>query len=354
MQMLQQTALHSWHAQHGAKLVPFAGFDMPLHYGSQLDEHQMVRKKAGLFDVSHMQLTHLAGDNVTEMLRYLLSQDVAALAANQASYGCLLNARGGIIDDVIVYRLAENQYWMVSNAATKTKVMPWLKQHAENFSVTLASLDDYSLIAIQGPEAIEKTAALFDGVRDIPPFGFLTTDDGLMLARTGYTGEDGFEIMAPHARITAIWQQFLELGAKPCGLGARDTLRLEAGLNLYGQDMDENTTPLSSGLSFALHWTDRDFMGRDVLTAMKKENDFWLRKGLILHHGGILRPGMKVMGDFGESKVLSGSYSPTLSASIALVRLPQGTEQGIHVVIRNKSIPVEVVRPPFYRRVPSL
>lgn len=346
--MEKKTALAEWHMDHGAKMVPFAGFSMPLHYGSQLNEHHFVRKEAGLFDVSHMQITQFLGD-VIPMLQFLLSQDVTRTHANQASYGCLLNETGGIIDDVIVYNVHEREFWMVSNAATKEIVLPWLTQYANHFKVDMRALHSHSMLACQGPRAAEFMNVRLGGATDIPFFGFLKSDMTI-LARTGYTGEDGFELIAPHAEVKAVWEDLIEMGVKPCGLGARDTLRLEAGLNLYGQDMDASVTPLECGLSFCLHLDDRDFLGKAALLQQKESGTHWVRKGLVLKSGGVLRHDTEILGSFGKSVVTSGSYSPTLGFSIGMARLPKETKDEVTVRLHGKEKIAELVSLPFVKR----
>jgi aminomethyltransferase len=356
--MLQTTPLHKIHEQAGAKLVDFGGWHMPLHYGSQLQEHHAVREDAGVFDVSHMAVVDVSGKDATAYLRYLLANDVAKLKnLGKALYTCMLNPSGGIIDDLIVYKLAEGVYRLVVNAATREKDWGWLQKQALSFNVELQQREDLAMLAVQGPHAIKKTllvltAAQQEAVRALQPF-YGVASEGVFFGRTGYTGEDGLEIQLPGTIVNDLWHKLLEQGVKACGLGARDTLRLEAGLNLYGVDMDETTSPLESNLAWTVAFepSDRDFIGK---IALEQQLDAGVKRklvGLVLETPGVLRNHQKVIfaNDDEVGEITSGSFSPTLGHAIALARVPVDVEGICQVEIRNKLVPVRVVSLPFVR-----
>lgn len=354
--MTQKTILHPQHQQAHGKLVDFAGWDMPLHYGSQLEEHHYVRKDAGVFDVSHMAIVDIKGQQSEEFLRTLLANDVAKLKQpGKALYGCMLNEQGGIIDDLITYKLAENRYRLVVNAGTREKDLAWLNQQSQAFAVQLTPRPDLAILAIQGPNAIAKSAGafapdLYVKIQALKPFEVTEAGD-YCIARTGYTGEDGVEAMIPAEDAPLVWDKLLAAGIKPCGLGARDTLRLEAGLNLYGADMDESKTPLESNLTWTVAWEppSRNFIGRAALEAQKNHLTHKL-VGLVLEQKGVLRNHQKVVvPEVGEGEITSGSFSPTLQQAVALARVPIATQDQCFVEIRGQLVPARVVRPPFVR-----
>ena len=353
--MGSKTALYDKHLASNAKIVDFGGWDMPIHYGSQIEEHHAVRQAAGMFDVSHMTIVDLQGDQATEYLRYLLANDVAKLKeVGKALYSGMLQEDGGVIDDLIVYRTGAG-YRLVVNCATREKDLAWMAQQAENFAVALKERPDLGIVAIQGPEAIEKVKSVLPEQADL--IGGLGAFYGQpagdwFIARTGYTGEDGLEIMVPNTEIAGFWQQLLDAGVRACGLGARDTLRLEAGMNLYGSDMDESVTPLESAMGWTVAWEpeDRDFIGRAALTAQKAAGVPRKLVGLVLETRGVLRGHQKVVGQQGEEgEITSGTFSPTLGYSIALARVPATISDNAQVEIRGKLLDVKVVRPPFVR-----
>lgn len=356
--MLKTTPLITQHQLAGAKLVDFSGWQMPLHYGSQIQEHHLVREDAGMFDVSHMAIVDVKGAEATEYLRYLLANDVAKLdTMGKALYTCMLNPKGGIIDDLIVYKLDEGSYRLVLNAGTRVKDWKWLLEQQEQRRVELIQRDDLAMIALQGPNAITKILPLFNAqeqekLQQLKPFNGVFIND-VFYSRTGYTGEDGLEIQVPVKVVNDLWHKFLSAGVQPCGLGARDTLRLEAGLNLYGIDMDESTTPLESNLAWTVAFdpTDRNFIGRQVLDQQKNENHKKM-VGLILESAGVLRNHQKVLSkDNGVGEITSGSFSPTLGHAIALARVPsEFNADFVEVEIRNKKTPVKIVQPPFVRK----
>ncbi|MES2207830.1 MAG: glycine cleavage system aminomethyltransferase GcvT [Pseudomonadota bacterium] len=358
--MLRETPLHAWHVAHGAKMVDFGGWSMPLHYGSQMDEHTFVRQEAGLFDVSHMQVIDLHGENTRAFLRYLLANDVAKLTVpGKALYSCMLNPQAGVIDDLIVYFISDTHFRLVVNAGTAAKDIAWIQAQCAEFSQapSVEVRSDVSLLAVQGPLAREIVWKAFGGIKaeteNLKPFSAAFLGDG-MIARTGYTGEDGFEIMLPDNKVVEAADQLMACGAHPCGLGSRDTLRLEAGMNLYGQDMDETTRPDASGLSWTLDLkSDRAFIGREALEAEKPEEQL---VGLLLIGKGIMRAHQKVNTPYGVGEITSGTFSPTLRRSVALARLPHQVKIGdsVHVLIRDAEIEARIVKFPFVRNGKAL
>lgn len=355
--MLKKTALNEWHAKNGAKLVDFAGWEMPLNYGSQIEEHHAVRQAAGIFDVSHMGVVDVQGEQATNFLRYLLANDVAKLKQNgQALYTCLLNENGGIKDDLIVYRLDSQHYRIVVNAARREADVDWMTQQAKKYHVRVQLLPDFCIIAVQGPHALalsEKvfSAAVSETLPALSPFQFLMEGETL-IARTGYTGEAGFEMLVPNVEALSIWEAFIKAGAKPCGLGARDTLRLEAGLNLYGTDMDESTSPLVSNLSWTVSFKDeaRNFIGRKALEEIKAQGIDQQLVGLVLKEKGVLRNHQTVFCDGKKiGEITSGGFSPTLGEAIAFARLPKTAKAPLSVERRGQFIPVEIIKLPFIR-----
>ncbi|AMO36824.1 glycine cleavage system aminomethyltransferase GcvT [Thauera humireducens] len=352
----RQTPLHAAHVAAGARMVDFAGWDMPVNYGSQIEEHHAVRRDAGMFDVSHMLSLDLAGPDATIFLRGLLANDVIKLTVpGKALYSCMLNEHGGVIDDLIVYRFGPSDYRLVVNAGTADKDVAWMRARiaATGANVTLAGRRDLAIIAIQGPRAVERaTAAIpeLSSANGVPaPFSAARVGD-LLVARTGYTGEDGLEIAVPATRVEQMWNELIAAGVKPCGLGARDTLRLEAGMNLYGQDMDDTVSPLDAGLAWTVDFKDdsRDFVGRTALEANPASRRLL---GLILEDKGVLRSHMKVFTAAGEGETTSGSFSPTLEQSIAFARVPLATQPGeaVEVEIRGKRLKARTVKLPFVR-----
>jgi len=355
-----KTPLYDTHVQQGAKIVDFGGWDMPLHYGSQIEEHHAVRSDAGMFDVSHMAIVDLTGGRVREFLRFLLANDVGRLkTVGKALYSCMLLPNGGVIDDLIVYFMSDTWYRMVVNAGTRDKDLAWILKHAVDFDVTTVERKDLAMIAVQGPNARRKTATLLLppqqlAVLELKPF-FGAPFGSWFVARTGYTGEDGFELMIPAADVAEVWARLLAQGVKPAGLGARDTLRLEAGMNLYGNDMDENFHPLESGLAWTVAFepADRGFIGRDALERAQREGGREL-VGLLLEERGVLRSHQKVLlaagaGAAAEGEVTSGTFSPTLNRSIALARVPKTSQRTVQVEIRGKLQAARIVKPPFVR-----
>jgi len=330
----KRTPFYDLHVQANGKIVDFAGWEMPLHYGSQLEEHHHVRKHAGLFDVSHMGVVDLHGNDTAAYLRHLLANNVDRLTEGKALYTCMLNEQGGVIDDLIVYKIDDEFFRVVINAGTRDKDLAWMRKHAASFAIEMTERTDLVMLAIQGPEVQDKLARFLplekaEVIKHLKPFTFAMLDNWF-IARTGYTGEDGYEIIFPAAEAEQGWLALTMLGIKPCGLGARDTLRLEAGMNLYGSDMDEQVTPLESNLAWTVVMdpTDRSFIGREALERQKAEGVKRRLVGLVLTGPGIIRNHQKVLvNSHGEGEVTSGGYSPTLEQSIALARVP--------IVLRN-------------------
>ena len=353
--MTNKTVLHAKHLEAGAKMVDFFGWDMPINYGSQIEEHHAVRRDAGMFDVSHMTIVDVKGPQAQAYLRYLLANDVAKLQdKGKALYSGMLNEAGGVVDDLIVYFFDDTNYRLVVNSATKQKDLDWLAAKAEGFTVTITERDEFAMIAVQGPNAKAKAGQLFsaaqnEAVAGMKPFYGVQAED-LFIATTGYTGEAGYEIMVPNEQAADFWQALLDLGVAPCGLGARDTLRLEAGMNLYGQDMDETISPLEANMGWTITWepTDRNFVGRDVLTAQKAAGTDKL-VGLVMREKGVLRAGQKVTVAGGEGIITSGTFSPTLGHSVALARVASSVTDHAEVEMRKKWVTVDVVKPSFVR-----
>ena len=367
---LKATPLNSAHRALGAKMVDFGGWDMPVNYGSQIEEHNAVRVDAGMFDVSHMCVVDVRGANTRSFLRHLLANNVDKLQVpGKALYSCMLNPEGGVIDDLIVYFLAEDWFRIVVNAGTAGKDVAWMNQQnaATDSGVTITERrdgnDPIALIAVQGPNARAKVwqvlPEIVSATENLKPFNVAivgaTAFGEAMVARTGYTGEDGFEIGVPAAQAEALWNALLGAGVKPAGLGARDTLRLEAGMNLYGQDMDDTVNPLDAGLGWTVDLAaERDFIGKAALRAKGQNAQF---VGLILREkGGILRAHQRVIAASGaqleqSGEITSGTFSPSMQQAIALARVPMGVAVGdtVQVEIRDKRLAASVVKLPFVR-----
>lgn len=358
--MGSRTALYPQHLAAKAKIVDFGGWDMPLNYGSQLEEHHIVRTGAGMFDVSHMTVLDLRGAGSRDYLRYLLANDVDKLKVDgKALYSGMLNEQGGVLDDLIVYRMPVG-YRIVVNCATREKDLAWMQLQAKPFDVVLTERSDLAMIAVQGPEALAKCRQACPNVADLiaalPVFSGQEPDDcpqhkGWMFCRTGYTGEDGLEIMVPEQQVAALWDALLDSGVKPCGLGARDTLRLEAGMNLYGSDMNETVSPLVSNMAWTLALSDdRDFIGKSALLREMAAGPKQQLVGLVMEEKGVLRSHYKVIvPGLGEGEITSGTFSPTLGISVALARIPSGQADHCEVEIRNKRVTARIVKPNFVR-----
>ncbi len=355
--MDKKTVLNETHREMGARMVPFGGWDMPVNYGSQIEEHHAVRRDAGMFDVCHMTVIDLRGSAVRPFLRYLLANDVAKLkTAGKALYSCMLGPDGGVIDDLIVYFMADDWFRMVVNAATTDNDLAWIQEVARPFDVEVEPRFDLGMIAVQGPNARARTEALLPqdlraAAMALKPFSAAHAGDWFV-GRTGYTGEDGFEVVLPEQEAPGFWRALAAAGVRPCGLGARDTLRLEAGMNLYGTDMDETQSPLASGLSWtvALEPAERDFIGRSALEKQKAAGNLPQFTGLVLEGKGILRGHQKLYdGDEEVGEITSGGFSPTLERSIAMARVAADAGETLTVDIRGRRLPVRRVKMPFAR-----
>lgn len=357
--MLKNTALNAAHRAMGAKMVDFSGWDMPIHYGSQIEEHHQVRRAAGMFDVSHMLAIDVEGASARNFLSQLLANNISRLQVpGKAMYSCMLNAQGGVLDDLIVYFLREDWFRIVVNAATCDKDLAWMQTQAASYpGLTLKPLREMAIVAVQGPEAREKVWQALPEIRAqteaLKPFQAIECSP-YFVGRTGYTGEDGFEIILPATQASAFWQSLSAVGVKPIGLGARDTLRLEAGMNLYGQDMDESVSPLESGLAWTVDLVaERDFVGKTALKEQVLAKDLF---GLVLLDKGVMRSHQTVQTADGAGEITSGSFAPTLDKSIALARLPKSTAIGaeVQVAVRDKLLKAKVVKYPFVRNGKSL
>ncbi len=337
-------------------MVDFGGWDMPLQYGSQIAEHHAVRRAAGIFDVSHMCVVDLQGAEARPFLQRLFANDVGKLEEpGKALYGCMLNEEAGVVDDLIVYFLGEQEFRAVVNAGTRDKDLAWMRRHAESFGVKVIERSDLAMLAVQGPEARSRVAALLSaaGAERALALGtfFGQEIEGWFVSRTGYTGEDGFEIMLPAGQAEGLWRALNAAGVASCGLGARDTLRLEAGMNLYGSDMDERTNPLESGLAWTVALTPgRAFVGRQALEKAAAAGIKRKLVGLVLEDRGVLRAHQRVITVAGEGEVTSGTFSPTLERSIALARVPVAASGIAQVEIRGQLHEARIVKPPFVRR----
>ena len=359
--MPKQTPLNAVHRAAGARMVDFGGWDMPVNYGSQIDEHHAVRNDAGMFDVSHMRAIDIEGHGSRYFLRYALANNVDKLQVpGKALYSCLLEPEGGVLDDLIVYFLSERFWRLVVNAGTTDKDIAWLRSLMTDRApqLRLTPRDDLAMVAVQGPRAragvwraIPESHAATAELKPFFGVGFFAAGFGeTFVARTGYTGEDGFEVMMPATAAEAVWRALADAGVKPCGLGARDTLRLEAGMNLYGQDMNESTSPLEAGLAWTVDMaSERDFVGKAALIA--RPPSVQMLGLLLVDTGGILRAHQTVHTDLGPGEITSGTFSPTLGKSIALARVPAGILAGdsVQVAVRDKRLAARVVKPPFVR-----
>jgi aminomethyltransferase len=355
--MGNRTPLYDTHLIHGAKIVDFGGWDMPLHYGSQIGEHHLVRRAAGMFDVSHMTVVDVVGKGAKAYLQHLLANDVERLkTAGKALYSCMLNERGGVIDDLIVYFMRTDWYRVVVNASTREKDLAWMQKRIDGFKVSVNERSELAMIAVQGPKARDIVLGLLEpksraAVESLQAF-FAAEAGELFIGRTGYTGEDGFEIILPAAHAADFWARLAGAGVKPAGLGARDTLRLEAGMNLYGQDMDEGISPLEAGLNWTVAWepATREFIGRAAIEAQRAAGPARKLVGLVLEDKGVLRAHQAVIvAGAPNGEITSGSFSPTLGVSIAFARVPASIGANCLVDIRGRQLRARVVKPPFVR-----
>ena len=349
---LDKTALNDEHKKLNAHMVPFAGWDMPLHYGSQIQEHMVVRERVGMFDVSHMRVVDVIGADACAFLRYIAANDVVKLSDNNALYTCLLNAQGGVVDDCIIYKISDDNYRMIVNAATAETDFSWLQQHACHHSVKLHLREKLAIIAVQGPSSKRVMAEIYStaAIPSLARFSAIGCSDHF-IARTGYTGENGYEIILPESQAIDLWNTLLSHEVVPCGFGSRDSLRLEAGYNLYGQDMDESTSPLESQLAWTIDWKDasRDFIGKSALLKQKQQGTFQKMVGLVLQGKGVLRQGQSVVCQSAEGigTITSGGFSPILQCGIALARVPKSFSTDLYVERRGQQMQVLIKKPPF-------
>ena len=347
---MNKTPLYNAHIQLGAKMVNFSNWEMPISYSSLIEEHNAVRNAAGIFDVSHMSVFDFDDGDQIAFFEKIFANDIKKIYKDdKAIYGALLNEEGGILDDLIIYH-ANNKFRLVSNCSTRKQNRQWFEKHAVEFGVKVIERSDMGVLAIQGPDALKKILEIKEidaQVNTLQSFECMFEGDKLY-ARTGYTGEDGLELIVPTQDIDHLWNQALELGCAPIGLGARDTLRLEAGLNLYGNDMTINNHPYESNMGWTIDMSDqnRKFIGKDALLSIDQSKSQKI-VGIILQDKGILRSGYEITHEQGKGVVLSGSYSPTLQSSIGLARVDQGYKENGKVMIRNKLLNIDFVSPRF-------
>lgn len=354
--MSQHTPLYQQHLDLNGQMVDFAGWQLPARYQGLMEEHHAVRGDVGVFDVSHMTIMDIQGAEAAAFLRRLVANNVDKLTTpGKALYTCMLNEQGGIMDDLIVYFFAPDDYRIVVNAATRDQDLAWINQQADSFDVRINERPELALLALQGPQAQTHLCRQMSGQADtigaLKPFNALRDGD-TVIARTGYTGEDGFEIMLPADDAVSLWQALIDGGVTPCGLGARDTLRLEAGMCLYGQDMDSSVSPLVSGLGWTVAWEpeDRDFIGRAALAAEKAQGPAQKLIGLVIDQRTVLRSGYKVFHN-GQpvGVVTSGTFSPTVGKPIGMARVARDVTDACEVEIRGKMHTARVVKPMFVR-----
>jgi aminomethyltransferase len=355
---LKKTAFNAKHHDLGANMVGFAGWEMPLYYGSQIEEHKMVRQDVGIFDVSHMNILDIEGKEARNFLRHLFANDIDKLKEiGAALYSCMLNETGGVVDDLICYRKSEQDYRVVVNAATHDKDIAWFKKQIKKFDAKLIERTDFAMLAVQGPNAREKIKAAFTkkqikATDNLKVFHAVDVD-GWWIARTGYTGEDGYEIMIPQNEAIEFWDKLIAAGIKPSGLVARDSLRLESGMSLYGSEMDEKVTPLESNLTWTIAFDpiNRDFIGRKALEEQIRSGLKRKLVGLVLEERGVPRSHQKVIvPNIGEGQTTSGGFSPTLNVGIALARIPIEANDRCFIEIRDKQQAARIIKPPFVRR----
>lgn len=354
---MKQTALHSQHVALQAKMVDFSGYSMPLQYQSQLQEHRAVRQYAGIFDVSHMVTITITGNDTLAFIRHLVANDIQQITAGKAMYTCMLNPDGGVIDDLIVYYFNDQHCRLIVNAACASKDIAWMQQVATAFNTTITTPPDMAILAIQGPQALALAPSILpapyqDSIAALKPFHTVSHDTGF-IARTGYTGEDGFEIVVPNEQAMTIWQRALQANIMPCGLAARDTLRIEAGLNLYGQDMDEDTSPLIANLQWTVSLKDkkRDFIGKQAFIHQMQRGIEHKLVGIAMTQAGVLRNQQAIAFDHHDNGIItSGSFSPTLNHAIGFARVPIHAPTTGIIEHRKKITSVYLTALPFVRK----
>ncbi|MFT3990310.1 MAG: glycine cleavage system aminomethyltransferase GcvT [Luteolibacter sp.] len=353
---LKRTPLEPAHIALGAKLISFGGWNMPVQYTSILDEHAAVRNKAGIFDISHMGQFLVSGNGATAWLNGVLTNNLEVLAPGQGQYTLMLNERGGVIDDLIAYRTGENDYFLVVNASMIDEDFAWLSSHLPEGVSLKNESDSWAGMAVQGPESSEIFASVFPGETLPPRNGIATLADGSIVCRTGYTGEDGYEVFTPVSSGVQTWEKFITAGTKPCGLGARDTLRLEMGYPLNGNDLSPERTPIEAGLGFFVDLNKPSFIGREVLARQKNEGPATKLVALqYTEKGAPPRAHYPVLSAEGEviGELASGVLSPSLMTGIAMAYLPvefskPGTS--LFVDVRGRKFPATTVKKPFYKK----
>ncbi len=351
---MKKTQLHQAHIDAGAKMVDFGGWDMPINYGSQIEEHHSVRKDKGMFDVSHMTIVDLTGDESEKFLLKLLANDVRKLNDGKALYSTMLNESGGIIDDLIVYKRAKNSYRIVVNAGTREKDLAWFEKHIVHFDAKITERSKLAMIAVQGPKAIDACLTVLpqhisDQLSELKRFSAIDSPD-YFIGRTGYTGEDGVEILVAQENAVVLWNKLLQANVQPCGLGARDTLRLESGMHLYGQDMHDEISPLECGLGWTVRKENPDFIGSKALTALREKGIARKMTGVVLTQRGILRHNQTLVDNNGKTGVItSGSFSPTTQVAIAMAIVDKNIDDSVKVQIRKKQFSVKLVKLPFVK-----
>jgi len=351
-----KTALHQNHIDAGAKMVPFAGFDMPVSYAGLIQEHNAVRESCGMFDVSHMGEFRIKGPEALDLIQWITTNDASKLEAGKVQYSCMPNGRGGIVDDLLVYCLNRNEFMLVVNASNREKDWEWIAtQNRWNAEITDES-DEWSLIAVQGPRAAECLQPFVKeaGIGEMAYYTFQQATVGgktVLLSATGYTGAGGFEIYLPNAQAQGVWNALLDAGVEPCGLGARDTLRMEAGFCLYGNDIDDTTSPIAAGLGWITKFS-KTFVDSDRFAEEKESGSKELLRGFVLQERGIPRQGYIIESAAGEAigRITSGTQSPILGYGIAMgyvFRDAGALDEIVYIRIRKKAIPARIVRPGF-------
>lgn len=351
---MKTTCLHQAHIDAGAKMVDFGGWEMPINYGSQIEEHHAVRKDKGMFDVSHMTIVDLEGSESEKFLLKLLANDVRKLVNGKALYSTMLNEDGGIIDDLIVYKRADNNYRIVVNAGTREKDLAWFEKQIINFDAQIIEQAQLSMIAVQGPAAIEACLKvlpqdLSEQLSVLKKFCAIDAEN-YFIGRTGYTGEDGVEIIIPEVKAVELWNDLLKAEVKPCGLGSRDTLRLEAGMHLYGQDMNDSVSPLECGLNWTIRKDDVNFIGSEALASLRQNGITKKMIGVVLTEKGILRHDQHLVDENGLTGIItSGSFSPSAQVAIGMAIVDKNLGENVKVQIRKKELPVTCIKLPFVR-----
>ena len=351
---MKKTALYQAHIVANDKMVDFGGWNMPINYGSQVQEHIAVRTDKGMFDVSHMTIVDLTGADSESFLLRVLANDVSKLANSKALYSTMLNDNGGIIDDLIVYKRTDNSYRIVVNAATREKDLAWFEKQAFNFAVQITERQKLAMLAVQGPNAINTCLKVLpkdisQHLATLAKFSCIDADD-YFIGRTGYTGEDGVEILVAEHDVIDLWNSLLQAGVTPCGLGARDTLRLEAGMHLYGQDMNDEVIPLECGLGWSVRKTDTNFIGSNALQQQRLAGITKKMTGVVLTERGILRHGQELIDENGLTGIItSGSFSPSAEVAIGMAIVDKNFGGNVKVKIRKKELLVKCIKLPFVR-----